>query len=157
MLNGVDYNNVPTDDVVVVRDAEHLGGNDPRRVYRAFANGQPSAIAIETIAPDGYSGPIELIVGIRADGAVSGVRITRHRETRGLGDRVKLTNSDWVLGFNDQRLGDKHWAVRRDGGDFDQFTGATVTPRAVVEAVRDALVYFKKHRDTVFATDDTAP
>lgn len=158
VLAGVTYTNVPTQDTIVVRDAERLGGDAPRRVFRAFDNAAPAAVALQTVAPGGYSGPVHLLVGIRADGTLSGVRITAHRETRGLGDRIERARSDWVLSFDGRHLGsppEARWGVRRDGGDFDQFTGATVTPRAVVEAVRNALVYFEASRDTLFAEDAT--
>lgn len=160
VLADVAYTNVPSDDVIVVRDSEHLGGDAPRRVYRAFSDRRPAALAIETVAPGGYSGPIALLVGIRIDGSVSAVRVIDHRETRGLGDRIELEHSDWIVSFRGRRIGDppsEQWRVRRDGGAFDQLTGATVTPRAVVEAVHDALIYFEAHRTDLFAVDDTQP
>ncbi len=114
-------------------------------------------------APDGYNGRIRLLVGIGFDGRVSGVRVTGHNETPGLGDAVEAEKSDWILGFKGRSLTDpppERWAVRKDGGDFDQFTGATITPRAVVRAVRQALAYYDAHRDTLFdspATTDSPP
>jgi Na+-translocating ferredoxin:NAD+ oxidoreductase subunit G len=142
------------EDVVLVRDPELLGTPGQVSVYRARQRGRPVAVVISPVAPVGYSGPIRLLVGILADGTLSGVRVVSHRETPGLGDKVELERDDWILGFDGRSLGDppvSRWAVRRDGGVFDQFTGATVTPRAVVRAVRDALVYFEAHRDELFA------
>jgi Na+-translocating ferredoxin:NAD+ oxidoreductase subunit G len=148
------YDNAVHEDVVLVRDPELLGTPGQVSVYRARQRGRPVAVVISPVAPGGYSGPIRLLVGILADGTLSGVRVVSHRETPGLGDKVELERDDWILGFDGRSLGDppvSRWAVRRDDGVFDQFTGATVTPRAVVRAVRDALVYFEAHRDELFA------
>jgi Na+-translocating ferredoxin:NAD+ oxidoreductase subunit G len=148
------YDNAVHEDVVLVRDPELLGTPGQVSIYRARQRGRPVAVVISPVAPGGYSGPIRLLVGILADGTLSGVRVVSHRETPGLGDKVELERDDWILGFDGRSIGDppvSRWAVRRDGGVFDQFTGATVTPRAVVRAVRDALVYFEAHRDELFA------
>ncbi len=95
------------------------------------------------------------------NGNLSGVRVVKHRETPGLGDAVDISHSNWILGFNDKSLSnpdDQGWKVKRDGGIFDQFTGATITPRAVVNAVHNALLYFEKNQDMLFSlnTDKTA-
>jgi electron transport complex protein RnfG len=100
----------------------------------------------------GYSGTIRLLVGIDATGAVTGVRVLAHAETPGLGDKVDVRVSDWILGFNGRSLQNPDtsgWRVRKDGGDFDQFVGATITPRAVVGAVHDALQFFAANRDAL--------
>lgn len=155
------YDNELANDFVVVRSEELLGGPAAREVYRAFAKGRPVAAVIATVAPNGYSGDIHLLVGVRTDGTLAGVRVTAHRETPGLGDRIEVSRSDWIERFAGRSLNNpepERWAVRNDGGDFDQFTGATVTPRAVVQAVRDALLYFDAHRDEIFsATAADAP
>ena len=159
VLANVEYDNDPIFDTLTVRDKEHLGGDAPRRVFRAYKNSRPAGLAIETVAPGGYSGDIALLIGVHADGTVSGVRVTAHRETAGLGDRIEVARDDWILGFGGRRLDtatDPRWRVRRDGGDFDQFTGATVTPRAVVEAVRKALIYFDAHAAPLFAPASSA-
>lgn len=148
------YDNDMFTDTIQVVDADLLGTADPVAVYRAFSGGQPVAVILTPLAPDGYSGTIRLLVGIDSDGVVTGVRVTSHKETPGLGDAIEAERSDWILGFDDRRLGDPPlagWTVRRDGGAFDQFTGATITPRAVVKAVRNALLYFDAHRDALFA------
>ncbi len=127
----------------------------PLRVYRARRQGQPVAVVMNAIAPDGYSGSIYLLVGIRHDGSVAGVRVVTHRETPGLGDGIDEERSDWIHGFAGRSLDDPppaQWAVRKDGGVFDQFTGATISPRAVVKAVHAALLYYRAHRDALFAT-----
>ncbi|MGS2724090.1 electron transport complex subunit RsxG [Porticoccus sp. GXU_MW_L64] len=114
------------------------------------ATGNVTTVIFPTVAADGYSGAIKLIVGIHVDGTIAGVRITEHRETPGLGDKVELKKSDWVLGFNGKSLfqqGIGAWAVKKDGGEFDQFTGATITPRAVVNQIRQALYYFEQDKE----------
>jgi len=109
---------------------------------------------LPAIAPNGYTGKIHSIVGIFADGSVAGVRVLQHRETPGLGDKVELKKSPWVLSYNGKSLSDpgtQGWNVKKDGGEFDQFTGATITPRAVVKSVHAALEYFNENRDTLLA------
>ncbi|MGB0466515.1 MAG: electron transport complex subunit RsxG [Pontibacterium sp.] len=133
------------DDRVAFVAPELLGHGQPTDAYRARRNGQVVAVIMPVIAPDGYSGAINLIVGINRNGTIAGVRVLSHKETPGLGDKVDLKKSDWILSFNGQsRDGeqDKSWAVQKDGGRFDQFTGATITPRAVVSATGRALAYF---------------
>lgn len=129
-----------------------LGTDADMPVYMATLNGQPSAMAIEAIAPDGYNGAIKIIVGIKQDGTISGTRILSHQETPGLGDKIDLRISDWVLGFTGKALTEENqadWKVRKDGGQFDQFTGATITPRAVVKAVKKTAEYINTHRDQI--------
>jgi electron transport complex protein RnfG len=148
------YDNALLSDTVEVRDAELLGTVRPVTVYRARRSGQPIAAVIAAVAPDGYAGEIRLLIGIRNDGTLSGVRVVRHRETPGLGDPIEARRSDWITRFAGHSLGnpgDEGWKVKRDGGTFDQFTGATITPRAVVKAVHHALLYFRAHRDELFA------
>jgi len=149
------YDNAVHDDFITVTDPELLGTPDPVTVYRARSGSRPVAVVMTPTAPGGYSGPIRLLVGILADGTVSGVRVVAHRETPGLGDKIEVERNDWILGFEGRSLGNparERWAVQRDGGVFDQFTGATITPRAVVSAVRDALIYFAANRDALFDT-----
>ncbi len=141
-------------DTIRVSDPTLLGSDEPVNVYRARKAGQPIAAIIETIAPDGYNGNIYLLVAINYNGQLAGVRVVNHRETPGLGDAINLSHSNWILGFNGKSLNNpeaKQWAVKRDGGIFDQFTGATITPRAVVKAVYNSLIYFNQHRDELFA------
>ncbi len=147
------YDNDPAADTLTLAAAE-LGSTQPITVYRARRGGEPAALALTSVAPDGYSGPIRLLIGIRADGTLLGVRVTAHRETPGLGDPIELRRSNWVLGFNEQSLDDprpEQWKVKRDGGKFDQFTGATITPRAVVKAVHGTLLYFARERAALFS------
>ncbi|SMF94720.1 electron transport complex protein RnfG [Methylomagnum ishizawai] len=129
---------------------------DPRQavtVYRARQHSQPVALVLSPTAADGYNGAIKLLVAIRADGVLAGVRVVAHRETPGLGDPIDADKSDWILGFTGRSLTDPpepRWKVKRDGGAFDQFTGATITPRAVVNAVRRSLVFFGRNRARLF-------
>lgn len=131
-----------------------LGTDSAMPVYLASINGEHSAMAIEAIAPDGYNGAIKLIVGIESNGKVSGTRILSHQETPGLGDKIDLRITDWILGFNGKSVEDNNqgdWKVRKDGGQFDQFTGATITPRAVVKAVKNTVEYVNTHREEILA------
>jgi electron transport complex protein RnfG len=126
-----------------------------KQIYIARKSGEAVAVILPVTAPDGYSGAIELIVGINRDGTVAGVRALQHRETPGLGDKVDVKKSDWVLEFNGRSLQsttEERWAVKKDGGVFDTFTGATITPRAVTAAVKRGLLYFDAHRETLLAS-----
>ena len=137
-------------------NAPELGHRSPQSAYLALKGEQPSALILPVTAPDGYSGAIHLLVGIFADGRLAGVRALSHRETPGLGDKIELAKSRWILGFDGKSLqqpGESGWAVKKDGGQFDQFAGATITPRAVVKAVHQALQYFDAHRDELFAQE----
>jgi electron transport complex protein RnfG len=148
------YDNDLLHDTISIPADDLLGTNQASIVYRARKQDQAVAVVLSPVAPGGYNGSIELLVGIYADGSLAGVRVVKHRETPGLGDAVEASRSDWILGFSGKSLGnpaEKRWKVKRDGGDFDQFTGATITPRAVVKAVHGALVYFAKHQKTLFS------
>jgi electron transport complex protein RnfG len=122
-------------------------------VYRARKAQQNTALAIKTHTNTGYNGRIRLLVGIDVQGTVLGVRALSHKETPGLGDKIDLRHSDWVLDFAGKTLNsgnDNAWKVRKDGGQFDQFTGATITPRAVVSAVKQSLILFETEQQAMF-------
>jgi len=160
LLGDLRHDNDLLADATYARDSDLLGTGSPVPVYRARWHGSPVAIVMAPIAPDGYAGSIELLVAVRADGRVLGVRAIRHHETPDLGDAIDERRSDWIRRFAGRALGDPpldRWKVRKDGGDFDQFTGATVTPRAVVRAVSGSLVYFAQHRDELFTAPATMP
>lgn len=147
------HDNVLTDNCTMLHNVEGLGTDDAMPAFIAIKDGKPVAIAMETIAPDGYSGAIKLIVGIAANGEVLGVRTLNHQETPGLGDKIELKKSNWVLSFNHKTINgvdDASWKVKKDGGDFDQFTGATITPRAYVKAVKNTLLYFNANKQQIF-------
>ena len=139
-------------------DALALGIQGQAAVHVARVRGDPVAFIFPAVAPDGYSGDIRMIVGINIDGTVAGVRVLSHKETPGLGDLIELAKSDWMLGFAHKSLGQppvEQWAVKKDGGVFDAFTGATITPRAVVGEVRDVLTFFAEHKSRL--TEAAAP
>jgi electron transport complex protein RnfG len=148
------YDNNLLDNSIELHDPL-LGNKSPQAAYIALKDGKPSAIILRATAPDGYSGAIQLLIGIQADGRLAGVRVLNHRETPGLGDKIELAKSAWIRSFNGKSLSDPDadgWAVKRDRGEFDQFAGATITPRAVVKAVHKALQYFDAHKQQLFAT-----
>ncbi|CNK78000.1 electron transport complex subunit RsxG [Yersinia proxima] len=139
------YDNDMQAECYVVTDSA-LGNMAPHRLYLARKEGQPVAAAIETTAPDGYSGAIQLLVGADFGGNVLGSRVIEHHETPGLGDKIDIRISDWISHFSGRHVEgeqDKRWAVKKDGGDFDQFTGATITPRAVVRAVKNTALFLE--------------
>ncbi len=139
-------------DTLQVSDPEQLGA-PATTVYRGRMQGQPVAAVLTTVVPNGYSGPIKLLVAVRYDGVLGGVRVISHKETPGLGDKVEASRSDWIYSFTGKSLGNpplEKWKVKRDGGVFDQFTGATITPRSIVTAVRKTLLYVKDHRDALY-------
>ncbi len=147
------YNNDLLHDTITLKAPGALGTDKPVTIYRARKDGKPVGVLFETIAPDGYSGDIHLLVGIYADGRIAGVRVLEHRETPGLGDKIELKKSPWILAFNGKRLtpeNEAQWHVKKDGGIFDQFTGATITPRAVVKAVKKALVFYQRNKDRIW-------
>jgi electron transport complex protein RnfG len=140
-------------DVMEAVDGELLGSTRPHRIYRARMGGTPAGVVMEVTARGGYGGPIELLVGIRADGRVAAVRIGANHETPGIGDGVE--RKDWISQFDGRSLTDpppEDWLVKRDGGHFDELTGATITPRAVVKGVYNALRYYQLHEKEIYAT-----
>lgn len=145
-------NDIATD-TLEVSASVLLGNEQPSTVYRARLEGKPVAAIFNSIAPNGYSGKIHLLIGVYVDGSLAGVRAIKHQETPGLGDGIEARKSDWILGFNGMSLentGHSEWAVKRDGGVFDQLTGATITPRAIVQAVEKTLLYYDENAATVF-------
>lgn len=132
-----------------------LGTRQAVTIHRARRDGAPAAAVFDVVTPEGYSGDIRLLVGILPDHRISGVRVVSHRETPGLGDRIELDRSNWVLDFDGRSLGNPpaaRWQVRRDGGDFDQFSGATITPRAVVRQVARVLAFAEAQGDALYRT-----
>ena len=137
-----------------------LGLRQNRQGYRVRQGDRVIGVILPATARDGYSGDIRALVGVRSDGSIAGVRVVAHKETPGLGDKVDLRKSRWILGFNDRSLQNPaiiDWTVSKDGGAFDQFTGATVTPRAVVVATRRALEYAEAHNAFLFETPVANP
>lgn len=164
VLPSSEYDNALLEDTVVLPATKELGLGDPSTVYRARKSGQPAALVFEAVAPDGYAGKIKLVLAIRSDGQVAGVRVTQHKETPGLGDYVELKKDKnkarpWITQFAGMSLAqvtDKDWKVKKDGGRIDYYAGATVTPRAVSKAVLKAVKWADANRDQLFATAGAA-
>ena len=138
-LAGLFFDSNVTESMIILPPPHELPGNQAAIVYRVYAEEQPVAALFVVSARDGYAGPIRLLIGIEMDGSITGVRVLEHRETPGLGDRIETTKSDWVLQFDGHSLHNPEpgdWAIKDDGGDFDQLTGASVTPRAIIKAIK---------------------
>lgn len=137
-----------------------LGNRDNTTAYIARLAGQPRAVILEALAPDGYSGDIKLLIAVRVDGSLAGVRVLAHKETPGLGDYIELAHGDWIRLFDGLSLESKPikvWKVKKDGGDFDYMAGATITPRAVVKAVAKAMQYVAAHHVELFQSSVETP
>ncbi len=144
------YDNNILQDTLTIPSADYNIGAKETTVYLAKKEGKVSAVCFKFIAPDGYSGAINLIMGIDRNGALLGVRVLNHKETPGLGDKIEVTKSDWILNFvgrSLENLTPAQWAVKKDGGIFDQFAGATITPRKTVQATYRGLQLFKAHQE----------
>lgn len=150
------YNNDPLSDTLLLTDPNLLsvlGTQDPVLVYRARKDGKPAGLLLTTTAPNGYTGNITLLMGVLADNRIAGVRVLKHRETPGLGDKIEVNKDRWILGFNGRSVRNEHdpqWAVKKDGGEFDQFTGATITPRAVVAQVKRTLLLVAEQSEFLY-------
>jgi electron transport complex protein RnfG len=152
-------NNDMYSDRIEVHDRELLGA-ESTYVYRGRKDGNPVAAVLTPIVPDGYSGPIKLLVAVHQDGTLGGVRVLSHKETPGLGDKIEEDRTDWILGFAGKSLHNpplEQWQVKRDGGVFDQFTGATITPRSVVKAVKNTLLFVQRHGAILYQDPPAAP
>ena len=162
VLPRTEYDNRLLEDALSLPPTPALGTDEAGTVYRARRGGQPVALVFEAVAPDGYSGKIRLLVALRADGTVAGVRVTQHRETPGLGDYIepkkdKNKARPWITQFNGLSVATteaREWKVKKDGGRFDSVAGATVTPRAVVRAVAKAVRFGTENRERLFAQAD---
>jgi len=154
------YDNELLKDTVTLPASPLLGTDEATTAYRARKGTQPVALVLEAVAPDGYSGKIRLIIAVNLDGSIAGVRVTQHRETPGLGDYIepkKDRNKErpWITQFNGHAYAgatDREWKVKKDGGQFDSVAGATVTPRAVIKAVRKATKYVAENHDALYAS-----
>ena len=153
-LGGAYFDGGVSESRLVIPPPHDLPGSGAALIYRVYADGEPVAALFVVTARDGFSGSIRILLGVGADGVVTGIRILQHRETPGLGDSITASRSDWVHQFPGHSLRDPleaGWAIRSDGGEFDQLTGASITPRAVIKAMRDTLIYFDAHRHEIFA------
>lgn len=142
----------------IVQDAaalKQLNSDAGAQIFRAQKAGKTKGVVVETTAPDGYSGKIKLLVGVASDGRVLGVRVVAHKETPGLGDYIDAAKSAWITQFEGKSLSAPladQWKVKKDGGQFDYIAGATITPRAVVKAVKNSLDYVAKNHENLFAS-----
>jgi len=153
LLPAEQLDNDIANDWLELSPAPLLGTESVSLVYRARLRGEPVAAIFNSIAPNGYNGRIHLLIGVYVDGSIAGVRVVKHAETPGLGDAVEIRKSTWITGFDGKSLQNPFaelWAVKRDGGVFDQFTGATITPRAVITATRNSLLYYRQNADMIF-------
>ena len=154
-----EYDNALLSDTLTLPPTPQLGLDEPSTLYRARKGGKPAGLVFEAVAPDGYAGKIRLLIALRADGTVAGVRVTQHKETPGLGDYIEVRKDKnkarpWITQFADMSLAqvtDSEWKVKKDGGRIDFYAGATVTPRAVSKAVLKAVKWATAHRDQIFA------
>lgn len=154
------YDNDLLKDTVTLPADPLLGTEEPTVAYRARKGSQPVALVLEAVAPDGYAGKIRLIMAVNVDGTIAGVRVTQHKETPGLGDYIepkkdKNKERPWITQFNGHAYAtttDKEWKVKKDGGRFDFIAGATVTPRAIVKAVRKATKYVAENQTQLYAS-----
>lgn len=157
-LSGVFYEGGVSESRLLIAPPHDLPGNDAAFIFRLYAENKPVAALFAVTARDGFSGAIRVLIGVQFDGTITGIRILQHRETPGLGDKIEPQRSDWIFQFDGRSMGDPvvtGWAIHNDGGEFDQLTGASVTPRAVITAIRDTLLYFEAHRDEIFAAEST--
>ncbi len=147
------YDNDIYNDCILLKDRELLGSSKPVPIFRARKNNQHVALFIQAVAPDGYNGPIELVVGVNEQQHITGVRVLQHNETPGLGDQIEYGKTRWLDSFLNHSLSspkEKGWKVKKDGGAFDALTGATITPRSVVKAVFKTLQFVKLNHDKLY-------
>ena len=160
VLPAHEYDHPPLTDTLIIQDHTHRGAATLSPIYRARAAGKPVAAAFELLAPNGYNGPIRLLLGVRADGRISGADVLSHRETPGLGDGIEPHRSNWMAQFNGHSLTAptaSGWQTRKDGGMFDHLTGATITSRAVINALANGLHFVQQHQHELFPATSHAP
>jgi Na+-translocating ferredoxin:NAD+ oxidoreductase subunit G len=147
------HNNDLLKDTISIAPNILLGNKLPIIANRARINNEPTAVILEAVAHDGYAGDIKLLIAIKYDGSIAGVRVLAHKETPGLGDYIDIAKNKWIKLFDGESLektANKNWLVKKDGGQFDYMAGATITPRAVVKAVHKALQYFAENKEALF-------
>ncbi len=149
------YDNNLVKDTISIEPSPMLGNKKNIDVYRAKKNNQVIAVIIESVAPDGYSGEIKTLVGIDKEDKILGVRVIAHKETPGLGDYIEIDKSQWIKNFDLKsldKISEKQWAVKKDGGDFDYVSGATITPRAIIKSTYKCLLYVKENKKRLFTS-----
>lgn len=154
VLDASRFDNNPLYNCTIVTDSQLTGSDKPVTVYRATKDNQPYAIIFQSQTPNGYNGKINMITAVDKNGVVQGVRTLEHQETPGLGDKIELAKSDWILSFANKVVksdNDPKWFIKKDGGQFDQFTGATITPRAIVNQLRTSIYYATSEFENLYA------
>lgn len=152
LLIPTSYDNNPATDIIMMSDPA-LGDSNEHPIYRARASGNPTGAVVSAVAPDGYNGPIEMLIGFNYEGDIIAVRVTGHQETPGLGDDIDEQRSNWIHAFDHLRLSSMKpgdWEVKKNAGIFDQFTGATITPRAVIHSIEKTAVWYQANREKLF-------
>ena len=150
VLDGLDYDNDLIGTYIRIKPNELLKNKTEKYAYLAKKNNTLQAVLIESIAPDGYSGEINILTAVRSDGEIIGTRIIDHKETPGLGDYIDQKKSSWISNFDGMSLNnrtDPDWRVKKDQGTFDYKAGATITPRAVIKSVKNTLLFYKENRE----------
>jgi Na+-translocating ferredoxin:NAD+ oxidoreductase subunit G len=148
------HNNDMLKDAITLAPNDLLGNTQPSIANRARIDSAPAAVILEAIAHDGYAGDIKLLIAIKYDGSIAGVRVLAHKETPGLGDYIDIAKGNWIKLFDGESLSktsETNWNVKKDNGQFDYMAGATITPRAIVKAVHKALKYFEANKTALFA------
>jgi electron transport complex protein RnfG len=156
ILPAQNYDNDLLASQVTIAPNALLGNRLPSIANVAKQQQQTAGVILEAIAHDGYSGDIKLLIAIRADGSISGVRVLAHKETPGLGDYIDIAHGNWIKLFDNESLektAAEKWQVKKDGGQYDYMVGATITPRAVVKAVKQALQFYQQNKLTLFAVN----
>lgn len=156
ILLAENYDNDLLASQVMIAPNALLGNRLPSIANVAKKQQQTAGVILEAIAHDGYSGDIKLLIAIRADGSISGVRVLAHKETPGLGDYIDIAHGNWIKLFDNESLektAAEKWQVKKDGGQYDYMVGATITPRAVVKAVKQALQFYQQNKQTLFAVN----
>jgi electron transport complex protein RnfG len=156
ILPAENYDNDLLASQVTIAPNALLGNRLPSIANVAKQQQQTAGVILEAIAHDGYSGDIKLLIAIRADGSISGVRVLAHKETPGLGDYIDIAHGNWIKLFDNESLQKtplEKWQVKKDGGQYDYMVGATITPRAVVKAVRQTLQFYQQNKQTLFAVN----
>ena len=156
ILPAENYDNDLLASQVTIAPNALLGNRLPSIANVAKQQQQTAGVILEAIAHDGYSGDIKLLIAIRADGSISGVRVLAHKETPGLGDYIDIAHGNWIKLFDNESLektAAEKWQVKKDGGQYDYMVGATITPRAVVKAVKQALQFYQQNKQTLFAVN----
>jgi electron transport complex protein RnfG len=156
ILPAENYDNDLLASQVTIAPNALLGNRLPSIANVAKQKQQTAGVILEAIAHDGYSGDIKLLIAIRADGSISGVRVLAHKETPGLGDYIDIAHGNWIKLFDNESLQKtplEKWQVKKDGGQYDYMVGATITPRAVVKSVKQALQFYQQNKQILFAVN----